>query len=123
MAVPPTQAAMTMSTVNVVRVILPDDEVGAAEVLGEASEASVVTVTCALVGVTTTRGVLTAVIDARDVEDEDKLGDNEDDVLEEEDEERELELKPRLVSGSKMLLRPKGSLAEDDGYCRKPNHQ
>jgi len=121
MAVPPTQAAMTMSTVSVVRVILEDDPEGEAEVLAEASDASVVTVTWALVGVTITGGVLTAITGVREVEDDGKLSSDEDDVLDEEDEEdgedgeRELELELMLVSGSKMLLRPKGSLAEDDG--------
>jgi hypothetical protein len=117
MAVPPTQAAMTMSTVNVVRVILDDDPEGEAELLAEASDASVVTVTWALVGVATTGGVLIATMGVREVEDDGKLSNDDDDVLDEEDEEEELKLELMLVSGSRMLLRPKGSLAEDDGIA------
>jgi len=111
-AVPPTHAAMTIRTVNVVRVILDDDEVGAAEVLGEASDACVVTVTWALVGVNATRGVLTAVIDVREGVDEGEL-DDDDRVLDEE--ERGIELEPVFVSEPSKPLRPKGSLAEDVG--------
>jgi len=47
-AVPPTQAAMTISTVNVVRVILAADEVGADEVVADAADAGVVIVTLAI---------------------------------------------------------------------------
>jgi hypothetical protein len=38
-AVPPTQAAIIMSTVNVVRVILAEEEVGADEAVADASDA------------------------------------------------------------------------------------
>lgn len=107
-ATPPTPAAMAMITVNVVRVILDDDATGAAEVLGDASDAWVVTVTWALVGVAITRGVLTAAMDVREEVDEDKL-DDRDDVLEE---GRVLEL--GFVIELRMPLRPKGSLVEDD---------
>lgn len=47
-AVPPTQAAMTMSTVSVVRVILADDDEGVDEAVEDASDASVVIVTFAI---------------------------------------------------------------------------
>lgn len=114
MAVPPTHDAMTISTVNVVRVILEDEPEGMAEVLGVAFDACVVIVTCALVGAATTRGVV-ATIDGGDMVDEGEFDDNDEDVLEEELElELELELKLVCVSGLRMLLRPKGSLVEDD---------
>jgi len=49
-AVPPTQAAITMSTVSVVRVILADDDEGVDEAVADASDpdASVVIVTFAI---------------------------------------------------------------------------
>jgi hypothetical protein len=67
--------------------------------------------------VTTTGGVLIATMGVREVDDDGKLSNDEDDALdeEEEEEERTFKLKLMLVRGSKMLLRPKGSLAEDDG--------
>lgn len=46
-AVPPTQAAMIMSTVSVVRVILAEDE-GVDEAVDDASDAEVVIVTFAM---------------------------------------------------------------------------
>jgi hypothetical protein len=45
MAVPPTQDAIIISIVNVVRVILDDDPEATADVLGEALDACVVMVT------------------------------------------------------------------------------
>jgi hypothetical protein len=112
-AVPPTHAAMIMSMVNVVRVILDADAVGAAEVVGEASDACVVTVTWALVGVNATGGVLTAVIDVGEAIDEDELVDK--DVELGGVEEVELELESELVIGLRTPLRPRGSLVEDEG--------
>jgi hypothetical protein len=66
--------------------------------------------------VTTTGGVLIATMGVREVDDDGKLSNEEDDALDDdEEEERTFKLKLMLVRGSKMLLRPKGSLAEDDG--------
>jgi hypothetical protein len=115
MAVPPTHDAITMSTVKVVRVILDDDAVGAAEALAEASDACVVTVTWALVGVgVVTKGVVAAAMDVRSAVDEDEL-DSGDGGLESVDEgELELEPEPVFVDELTTLLRPDGPLVEDD---------
>ena len=118
MAVPPTHDAITMSTVKVVRVILDDDEVGAAEALAEALDACVVTVTWALVGVgvVTKEGVVAAAMDVRSAVDEDEL-DSGDGGLEGVD-KGELELEPVFVDELTTLLRADGSLAEDDDLCK-----
>jgi hypothetical protein len=118
MAVPPTHDAMTMSTVNVVRVILDDDAVGAAEALAEASDACVVTVTWALVGVgvVTTEGVVVAAMDVSSAVDEDELNSGDDEL--ESVDKGVLELEPVFVSELTTLLRLNGSLAEDDDLGR-----
>jgi hypothetical protein len=114
MAIPPTDAAMTMSTVTVVRVILDADPETVAEVVGEALDAWVVTVTWALVGVATTGESGTAVMDGREALDDDELDDdNDEDVLEEEELELALELEAVCVSELRRLL-IKGVLVEDD---------
>jgi len=114
MAIPPTDAAMTMSTIKVVRVILDDDPEAVAGVVGEALDACVVTVTWALVGVATTGESVTAVIDGRDVLDKDELDDdNDEDVLEKEELELALELEVVCVTKLGRLL-GKGVLVEDD---------
>jgi len=114
MAVPPTHDAMTMSTVNVVRVILDDDAVGAAEALAGALDACVVTVTWAFVGVgvVTTGGVVAAAMEVRSAEDADELN-NGDGELESVD-KGELELEPGLAVELTALLGPNGLSVEDD---------
>jgi len=112
MAVPPTHDAITMSTVNVVRVILDADAVGAAEELAEASDACVVTVTWALVGMGAT-GVLAAAVGEIEAVDEDEVDNDETDELEDTEEET-LELETVFVSKLTTLLSPKVSLVEDD---------
>jgi hypothetical protein len=119
MAVPPTHDAMTMSTVNVVRVILDDDEVGTAEELAEASDACVVTVTWALVGVATTGGVLTAATEVRETVDDDELDDDTSDELGGDEEDGALELEAVFVSELTTLLSTGGLLVEDDDLNRK----
>lgn len=116
-AIPPIDAAMTMSTVNVVRVILDDDPEGVAGLLGEALDACVVTVTWALVGVAITGELVTAVMDGSDALDEGELDDdNDEDVPEEVEMELELELEPEAVWVSELrtLLSPVGPAVEDD---------
>jgi len=108
-AIPPTLAAMTMSIVNVVRVILDDDPEATAEVLGAALDAFVVIVTWTLVGVAAAGEVVTAVMGGREAVVEVELEDDEDEL-----EVVELELELVCVSGPKMLLRPKGSEVEED---------
>jgi len=112
MAVPPTHDAITMSTVNVVRVILDADAVGAAEELAEASDACVVTVTWALVGVGAT-GLLTATMGEVEAVGEDEVNNDEADELEDVEEET-LELEAVFVSKLTTLLSAKVSLVEDD---------
>lgn len=114
MAIPPTDAAIPIITVTVVRVILDDDPEAVAEVVGEALDACVVTVTWALVGVAAAGESVIAVMDGREVLDDDELDDDKDeDVLEEEVPVLALELEVVCVSELTRLL-VKGVLVEDD---------
>jgi hypothetical protein len=113
-AVPPTQAATTMSTVSVVRVILAADETGAAEADAEA-DVCVVIVTFALDGVTVTGVGMTPIVGV-EVTANDGLADdadnNTDEVLEVVG--MELDLVSGPVKDEMTLLRPDGPLAEGD---------
>jgi len=115
MAVPPTHAAMTTSTVNVARVILDADseEEAVGELLAEASDACVVTVTWVLDGVPTIGEAVIPVMDGREAVDKDVLGDNDEVVLEEE----VLEVELVWVVELRRVLAPKGSLVEEDDCC------
>lgn len=115
MATPATEAAMTMRMVTVVRVTLDAPEVLAgAEVVAEASEASVVTVTLGFA--LDTRGVVEEAVVSGKADDDVVGATDEDDEEEEEEKVLETELLVEelvAVSPLTMLLRPKGSLAED----------
>lgn len=119
MAVPPTQEAMTISTVNVVRVTLPADA-GAAEALADDSAAAVVTVTLALddaaasVGVdeVAAKVVGAAVVTGVDEEDEE-------DVVAEE--ELLVVVEAVFVIELRMPVMLKGSFEDDEEDCKMAN--
>jgi hypothetical protein len=117
MATPPTLAAITMSTVNVVRVILEALLVATAEVVAEAAAAAVVMVTCELEGSITALvsgaaevvGRATLVVFGRIDEDEVEESEAEEVVVVR---ATVLEVVAVFVSELMMLLKPKGSVTE-----------
>jgi len=123
-AVPPTQAAMTMSTVSVVRVILDDDDEGADDAVADASDASVVIVVLAIdIGVVAGEEEATTVgawevVTGEALEDDD---DDEEGEGEEEEDTKDNAPEAELLVGVTGFVRElritlsRGLLAEADG--------